>query len=71
MGSRCRIKSKSITDSTPISVYKSDKTFISPDPGHSHDEIMTQLDGGLGHTNDGFVHSFTLKKGTQRRCARA
>ncbi|MGB4958806.1 MAG: alkaline phosphatase family protein [Saprospiraceae bacterium] len=53
---------KSITDSTPISVYKSDKTFISPDPGHSHDEIMTQLDLGLGHTNDGFVHSFTLKK---------
>jgi phospholipase C len=50
---------------TPIHVYKTDKTYITPDPPHSHNEVMTQLDLGIGGKNDGFVQAFADKKATK------
>jgi phospholipase C len=55
----------SATNATKVNVYKTDKTSISPDPPHSHEEIMKQLDLGVGNKNDGFVAMFDAKKAAQ------
>ncbi|MCB9309403.1 MAG: hypothetical protein H6567_05015 [Lewinellaceae bacterium] len=52
----------SATDNTQKSVFKSTKTYITPDPPHSHQEILQQMDLGIGGTNDGFVAAFAAKK---------
>ncbi len=49
------------TDPTPVSVYKGANTYNDPDPGHSHLEIMTQIDLGVGGKNDGFYSSYAEK----------
>ncbi|MEZ4910236.1 MAG: alkaline phosphatase family protein [Saprospiraceae bacterium] len=56
----------SATDATPKTVYKTSKTSISPDPPHSHEEVMLQMDLGIGGQNDGFVKAFSDKKNLKR-----
>lgn len=57
---------KSSTDSTKIFVSKSAKTYIDPDPPHSHEEIIKQINLGIGGKNDGFVHVFAEKKAAKK-----
>ncbi|MEE9372548.1 MAG: alkaline phosphatase family protein [Saprospiraceae bacterium] len=53
------------TTSNPVKVIKGTKTFINPDPGHSHADILEQLNlqnpGGLTVLNDGFYHNFSKR----------